>query len=237
MRIYALFPLIALLLLATMPVHAAVLTQGAYDFEACVPPDCNFSGTWVQQVNGAQTFQVATTTGAYVEFQVSGRHLLIYRAVSSGWTPMVVSVNGTPTTVSNSNVVTLYNVAHLVNLPAGTVTIRITNPNVYLDQFVVLDAPGSVLFPTPVPTATILPSSTPASTTTPQPTPTPQPTATPISLVWAISPNTRFDTANGQMVGFDFTITVGDLVLGIFLFGLLLMFIFKMFLDETRKRR
>lgn len=224
-------PLIALMLFSALPVQAATLGQGAYEFETCDPTDCSLNGTWVVSDNGGQQYIVATGTTDYVEFTVQGQQLIIYRAISGGFADMEVCVDAICQIISNNNIATVYFAGVVIPL-SGTNTIQIIGDLVYLDQFIVLDTPGGGgVFPTPVPTATAVP------TTTPQPTSTPAPTATPISLVWAISPNSKYDMVAGQMVALDYGVSVGDMVLGILIFALLLMFIFKIFLDEGRKSR
>jgi hypothetical protein len=211
-------------------VQAATYTQGAYEFETC-GANCTTSGTYGVQDNGAQEFLVSTgATTDYVEFAVSGKHLVIFRFVGLGFTSMDVCINGGCTNVSNANAVSVVQ-PYVLALTGGTDTIRIVRNFVYLDYFLVLNDPGSA-FPTPVPTATILPSSTPAPTATPinSPTPmdtpvntptpmdtpvdTPTPIAsiTPISVIWALDPASRYEMVNGQIVREAYALTAGDYV-------------------------
>lgn len=239
-RLRLILIVLILLLIPAGSVYAAPLTQGAYEAEDCALPNCTTTGSWSVVSDAARKYYSTSTNTASLSFQAIGKVLILHRSVGVGTGTTTVCVNASCTAVVNSSSVGDLSYPVIFSLTGGTDNVTITSTSaspVYLDYWIILDTPGVGAFPTPVPTATILPSSTPASTTTPQPTPTPQPTATPMSMVWAISPNTKYDMANGQMVAFDFTITVGDLVLGIFLFGLLLMLIFKLFLDETRKRR
>lgn len=228
-------------------------STGSVEFEVC-GAGCTFVGTWAVQNNNAQQFAVASTTGAYVEFQAIGCYVLIYRATSSGFGPASVLLNGgAAATMVNNNALNNFYVPYVLALVPGTNTIRVTNPNVFLDSFVVLDCAA-----TPVPTATILPSSTPALTVTPQPTSTPQPTATPQpsstpAPTWTLAPSiTPQPTAtpmvssggsdaasvyatveSGQMTRFDYVATAGNvhianllLILFFSLWGMFLIYIF-----------
>lgn len=232
MRTYAAL-LLVLILLPAIPAHAATLSQGSYEFEDC-GADCTLSGTWVVSFNGAQEFIVGTSAPSdYVEFNVIGKTLTIYRIVASGFASMQVCVNASCATVANSGATGNLDAPYTVPLTGGVDTIRITGNNVYLDYFIVLDeAGGGGVFPTPVPTATILPSSTPAPSTTPAPTATPQPTTTPISLVWALDPASRYHNIGTQMVKIDYSISVADVVLGMLIFGMLLTVMAKIFMGR-----
>jgi hypothetical protein len=216
-----LLPLIILCALA-LPVSAqSTFTQGMYEFDTC-GGNCTTSGSWVVQDNGAQEFLVSNgAVTDYVEFSVSGKHLVIFRYTGPGITTMDVCINSSCTNIPNANAAVVVQ-PYIVTLTGGTDTIRIVRNFVYLDYFMVLNE-------RPAATATILPSSTPAPSSTPQPTwttapsstpqptwtlapsITPQPTATPMTGGGGSDPASVYATVeSGQMTRFDYVATAGS---------------------------
>lgn len=212
MRTLRLIPALILALWLVSGVQAATLTQGAYEFELCDPADCTLTGTWLIQDNGAQQYIVAVSAPTdYIEFVAQGQHLIIYRLIGGGFPDMDVCLDAVCQTISNNNIVADYSAGVVIPM-SGTHTVQIIGSNVYLDQFIILDVPGSGVFPTPVPTATPIntPVDTPTPMDTPVDTPTPIATATPISYVWAVDPASRYRMVNGQMVRDEYSMSGGD---------------------------
>lgn len=203
-----LLPLPLLILLLCSRVLAAPYGQGAYEFEAC-GLNCTLIGSWTTVTSGAQTNLNTSTTSGYIEFQVTGRYLLIYRAAANGFGTMTVTVNGSAVIVSNDNGGTTTYMPYIHALPTGTNTVRITANSIFLflDYFIVLDEAYI-----PPPTATPSATATPGASPTPAGTPMPE-----TNLVISVQPECRYETLGEEIVAVCRTITGGDIGIIIFL--------------------
>lgn len=177
MRTLRLIPCLILMLWLVTSVYAVPFDQGVYEVEDC-GGDCTLSGTWSIFADGSQEWITSTSAGDYVEFEAQGKHLVIWRYFEGGMATFDICVNASCQSFAPSSGTDYRNQPILRALTGGVDTIRITltsSDPLYLDNFMILDAPGGGSFPTPVPTATVVPTSTPAPTATPASTTTPQP--------------------------------------------------------------
>lgn len=201
---------LASLLWHGVAVYAATLEQGYYEAEACIAPNCSFSGTWSVVVDGARSYVFTSTNASAFSFTAKGKTLLIYRASGVGSGTMTVCVGASCTAVTNSSSTSVlsYPVAFALTGGTDTVTVTATSSSpFYIDSWMILDAPYI-----PPPTATAGPTATPGAS------PTPSGTATPDSgLVISVQPECRYENLGGEIVSICYTITGGDIGVIIFL--------------------